>query len=126
MRMIRAKRNLNKRGQQIKDWQLYFSPYINTVMIITLEQYVEQCVAFDVRNFNMKSLKGSHLLSFLLTGRAQLFKGRIALSNGQIAIHQGPVVQRAYNAIELINRYPADKCYQNVLRYTPDREFSSG
>ena len=39
---------------------------------------------------------------------------------------QALVVQRADSAIQRINRCPADKCYQNVLRYLPDRDLSSG
>ena len=33
----------------------------------------------------------------------------------------GPVVQRADNAIQQRNRYPAKKCWQNLLRYPPVR-----
>ena len=36
------------------------------------------------------------------------------------------VVQRAENAIQQINHYPADKCHRNVPRCPPDRGLSSG
>ena len=40
-------------------------------------------------------------------------------------VHLAAVVQRGDNVIQRINRYPADKCYKNVLRYPPDRDLSS-
>ena len=39
---------------------------------------------------------------------------------------QAPVVQRVDNAIHRINRYPADKCWQNKLHYPPDSDLSGG
>ena len=39
---------------------------------------------------------------------------------------QAPVVQRLDNAIHRINRYPADKYWQNKLRYPLDSELSGG
>ena len=41
-------------------------------------------------------------------------------------INQRRVVQRTDNTIQQINRYPTDKCYQNVLPYPPDKDLSSG
>ena len=39
---------------------------------------------------------------------------------------QAPVVQRVDNAIHRINRYPADKCWQNKPRYPLDSDLSVG
>ena len=41
-------------------------------------------------------------------------------------IDLAPVVQRVDNAIHRINRYPADKCWQNKLRYPLDSDLSGG
>ena len=38
----------------------------------------------------------------------------------------GPVVRSVDNAIHRINRYPADKCWQNKLRYPLDSDLSDG
>ena len=38
----------------------------------------------------------------------------------------GPVVQRVDNAIQRINQYAADNCYENVLRYPLESDLSSG
>ena len=43
-----------------------------------------------------------------------------------LTIHQAPVVQRLDNAIHRINRYPADKCWQNKPRYPLDSDLSGG
>ena len=40
--------------------------------------------------------------------------------------HLSPVIQRADNGLQWINRYPADNCQQNVLGYPPDRDLFSG
>ena len=40
--------------------------------------------------------------------------------------YQGRVVQRLDNAIHRINRYPADKCWQNKPRYPLDSDLSAG
>ena len=50
---------------------------------------------------------------------------RDEISESSLDDHLAPVFQRADKAIQRINRYQADKCYLNVLRYTPDRGFSS-
>ena len=39
---------------------------------------------------------------------------------------QGPVVQRLDNAIHWINRYPVDKCQQNMPRYPLDSDLTGG
>ena len=39
---------------------------------------------------------------------------------------QAPVVQRLDNAIHRINRYPADKCWQNKPLYPLDSNLSGG
>ena len=39
---------------------------------------------------------------------------------------QGPVVQKVYNAIHRINRYPVDKYRQNKPRYPLDSDLSGG
>ena len=39
---------------------------------------------------------------------------------------RGLVVQRLDNAIQRINRYPADKCQQNKPRYPLDSDLSGG
>ncbi|PFX17353.1 Speract receptor [Stylophora pistillata] len=41
------------------------------------------------------------------------------------AIHRGLVPRRADKAVQQINRYPADKGYQNLLHYPPDIDLSS-
>ena len=41
-------------------------------------------------------------------------------------IDLSPVVQRMDNAIQRINHYPADNRWENVLRYPPDGDLSSG
>ena len=40
--------------------------------------------------------------------------------------HLGPVVRSVDNAIHRINRYPADKCWQDKLRYPLDSDLSGG
>ena len=39
---------------------------------------------------------------------------------------QGPVVQKVYNSIHRINRYPVDKYQQNKPRYPLDNDLSGG
>ena len=41
-------------------------------------------------------------------------------------IDLGPVVQKVDNAVQQINHYPADNCWENVLRYPVDGDLSSG
>ena len=38
----------------------------------------------------------------------------------------GPVFQRVDSVIQRINRSPVDKCQPNILRYSRDRNLSSG
>ena len=40
-------------------------------------------------------------------------------------IDLGPV-QKLDNAVQQINHYPADNCWENVLRYPVDGDLSSG
>ena len=40
-------------------------------------------------------------------------------------IHQAPVVQKLESAIHRISRYPADKYYENQLRYPQDSDLSA-
>ena len=40
--------------------------------------------------------------------------------------HQNPDVQRVDNGIQRINHYPADNWWQNLLRYPPKSDLSSG
>ena len=46
------------------------------------------------------------------------------LATNEAFCNLAPVVRRLDNAIHRINRYPTDKCHQNILRYPADSDLS--
>ena len=61
---------------------------------------------------------------FILRGRQEFYWRTIrTLKKNK---HQNPDVQRVDNAIQRINHYPADNWWQNLLRYPPESDLSSG
>ena len=54
-----------------------------------------------------------------------LWRGRLGNSRSFLT-DLAPVVQRLDNAIQRINRYPVDKCWQNKPRYPLDSDLTGG
>ena len=57
-----------------------------------------------------------------LSERAHVKSARNFRAIATRVVDLAPVVQRVDNAIHRINRYPADKCWQNKLRYPLDSD----
>ena len=65
--------------------------------------------------------------SFLFTDYENFFIFSLGFSTKFLGLNSpGPSCPRADSTIHRINRYPADKCEQNVLRYPMERDLSTG
>ena len=67
--------------------------------------------------------------SILTTTHTTLPHGKALLTSLKVVVNktlQGPVVQKVFNAIHRINRYPVDKYQQNKPRYPLDSFLSGG
>ena len=68
-------------------------------------------------------------MSFHLFANFLSFGSRVKICWKEIDFvirHQAPVVQTLDSAIQLINGYPVDKCWQNKPRYLLDSDLSGG
>lgn len=68
-------------------------------------------------------------MSFHLFANFLSFGSRVKISWKEIDFvirHQAPVVQTLDSAIQLINGYPVDKCWQSKLHYPLASDLSCG